>query len=172
MQEFDRILDRHHVHRTGPIDVIDHRGQRRRLAAAGGAGHQHQTPFFIGDLLEDRRQAELFEGPNLRRDDADDHAHRAALLEDVAAEASQAGHAVGEVDFLILFELLPQRAVDITAAVIATRSSWSSRFAVVAGISVPRWRTSGKLPTFRVQVGGASSTAIFRRSLTCMRLSC
>ena len=37
---------------------------------------------------------------DLHRDDAEDQADGAALLEDVAAEAAEARHAVGEVDFL------------------------------------------------------------------------
>ena len=48
-------------------------------------------------------------GPDLHRDDAEDQADRAALLEDVAAEAAEAGHAVGEVDFLRVLELLALR---------------------------------------------------------------
>ena len=45
----------------------------------------------------------------LHRDDAEHQADRAALLEDVAAEAAEAGHGVGEVDLLRLLELLPLR---------------------------------------------------------------
>ena len=37
----------------------------------------------------------------------------------------------------------------MTAALIATTSSWSSRFSSVAGTSAPRTRIIGKLPTFR-----------------------
>ena len=40
------------------------------------------------------------------RDDAEDHADGAALLEDVAAEAAEPGHAVGQVDFVVVLELL------------------------------------------------------------------
>ena len=41
------------------VDVVDHRGQRRALAAAGRAGDEHQAALFVGDRLEHRRQAEL-----------------------------------------------------------------------------------------------------------------
>ena len=88
------------------VDVVDHRRERRALAAAGRAGDEDEAALFLGDLLEDRRQAELVDGRDLRRDDAQDHADRAALLEDVAAEAAEAGDAVGEVDFLVSSELL------------------------------------------------------------------
>ena len=42
------------------------------------------------DALEDRRQAELVDRADPRRDDAQDDADGAALLEDVAAEAAEA----------------------------------------------------------------------------------
>ena len=41
------------------VDVVDHRRERRALAAAGGAGDEHQAALFLGDLLQHRRQAEL-----------------------------------------------------------------------------------------------------------------
>ena len=59
--------------------------------------------------LQDRRQAELVDRADLHRDDAQDEPDRAALLEDVAAEAAEARHAVGEVDFLRFLELLALR---------------------------------------------------------------
>ena len=43
---------------------------------------------------------------DLRRDDAQHEADGAALLKDVDAEPAQAGHAVGQVDFLGVLELL------------------------------------------------------------------
>ena len=55
----DRVLDRHDVRRARRVDVVDHRGERRGLAAAGGAGHEHEAALFLRDLLEHRRQAEL-----------------------------------------------------------------------------------------------------------------
>ena len=53
-----------------------------------------------------RGQVQLVDRADLHRDDAEDHADGAALLEDVAAEAAEAGNAVGEVDFLGLLEFL------------------------------------------------------------------
>ena len=109
VQELDRILDRHHMGGSRTVDVVDHRRQRRALAAAGGAGNQDQAALFFGDLLQHLRQPELVDGPDLHRDDAEDEADGAALLEDVAAEPAEARDAVGEVDFLRLLELLPLR---------------------------------------------------------------
>ena len=67
-------------------------------------GHQHQAALFLGDPLEDRREPELVDVADAGRDDAEHHADRAALLEDVAAEAAEPGDAVGQVDFLRLAE--------------------------------------------------------------------
>ena len=91
------------------VDVIDHRRERGRLAATGGAGDEHQAALFRGDLLEHRRQAELVEVHHLDGNDAKDDADGAALLEHVAAEPAEAGNAVGQVDFLRVLELLALR---------------------------------------------------------------
>src|SRR5438105_325900 len=107
VQVFDRILDRHDVRGAGRCALVDPRRERRALARAGGARHEHQAALVLRDLLEDLRQRELVDGRNLHRDDAEDHPDGAALLERVAAEAAEAGDAVGEVDLAVLLELFP-----------------------------------------------------------------
>ena len=109
VQVFDRVFDGDDVGRARAVDVVDHRGQRRALAAAGGAGDEHQAALFGGDFLQHRRQAELLDAAHAHRNDAQDHADGAALLEDVAAEAAEPGHAVGEVDLLRVLEPLAVR---------------------------------------------------------------
>ena len=106
VEELDRILDRHHVRLARVVDVVDHRRQRRALAAAGRARDQHEAALFLGDGLEHLRQAQLVDRADLHRDDAKHQPDRAALLEHVAAEAAEPGHAVGEVDFLRVLEFL------------------------------------------------------------------
>ena len=88
------------------VDVVDHRRERGALAAAGRAGDEDQAALFLRDPLQDRRQPELVDRLDPRRDDAQHEADGAALLEDVAAEAPEARHAVGEVDLLGRAELL------------------------------------------------------------------
>jgi hypothetical protein len=51
----------------------------------------------------------LIDCPHLHRNNAEDDADGAALLEHVAAETAQPWHAVGEVHFLRVLELLPVR---------------------------------------------------------------
>ena len=76
------------------------------------------------------------------RDDAQDEADRAALLEDVAAEAAEARDAVGEVDVLVLLELLAlvgaEERVGHRLGVVL-----SSRFSSEATTSVPLTRIIG-----------------------------
>ena len=106
VEELDGILDRHHVRAARAVDVVDHRRQRRALAAAGGAGHEHEAALFVRDPAEHRRQQQVVDRQDFRRNDAQHHAHRAALLEDVDAEAAEPRDAVREVDFLRLDELV------------------------------------------------------------------
>jgi hypothetical protein len=71
VEELDRILDRHHVRAARPVDVVDHRRERRALAAAGRAGDQHE-PRSSRRCASAPRQAELVDRPDLHRDDAQD----------------------------------------------------------------------------------------------------
>ena len=80
MEVLDRVLDRHDVRRRGVVDVVQHRGQRRRLAGAGGAGDEDQAALFVGDPLEHRRQLQLVDGRDAGRNDAHDQPDGAALL--------------------------------------------------------------------------------------------
>ena len=86
MNEFDRIFQRDDVNWLGFVDLVEKGGQRRRLAAAGRAGDQNQAGFFLGDLLENRRQSETLE----RRDFAFELPHHdremSLLPENIDAE--------------------------------------------------------------------------------------
>ena len=48
VHELDRILDRDDVILARPVDVVDHRAQRRRLARAGRTGDEHQPLVAAG----------------------------------------------------------------------------------------------------------------------------
>ena len=168
MQELDRVLDRHHVRGARPVDVVDHRGERRALAAAGRAGDQHQAALFPGDPLEHRREAELLDRADLHRNHAQHQPDRAALLEDVAAETAEPGDAVGEVDFLRFLELLAlgrrhHRGAHRHDILVVEPLLFGGRGELRRGRA-----SSGKLPTLMWRSDAPLSTAIFRRSLTCM----
>ena len=77
-------------------DVADHRRERRRLAAAGRAGDQHQPHRQVAELEQHRRQLEILEALDLVRDAPEAGRDVAALHVDVAAEAGEAAHAVAE----------------------------------------------------------------------------
>ena len=110
-QELDRVLDRHDVAGAIRVDVVDHRRERRRLAATGGPGHQNETARLHGDALDDLGQVQLVDRLHAEGDHAEDDADGAALHERVDAEAAQARKRVGEVDLVGLLEvrLLPRR---------------------------------------------------------------
>src|SRR5262249_19321811 len=109
MKKLNRIFDRHYMAGSGPVYVVNHRGQRRGLARPGRSGYQDQSASFIGDLFDDRRQAELLNGPGGSWNHAEHNADGAALLEHIAPEAAQSGNAVGDVYLSVLAEplLLP-----------------------------------------------------------------
>ena len=104
-EELDRVFDGEDVARLVGVAVVDHRGERRRLARAGRAHHQDQPALFHHHFLQHGRQSEGVE----RRDFAGDVAHhdrgRRALHERADAEAAQAGDRVGRVELEVLLEL-------------------------------------------------------------------
>src|SRR5439155_710407 len=74
MHELDRVLDGQDVIVALGVDLVDHRRQRRRLAAAGRAGDEHQAARLLRERREHGRQAQIAERANLFRDDAVDGA--------------------------------------------------------------------------------------------------
>ena len=105
MQDLDRILDRDDVLVPRPVDVVDHRGERRRLTGAGRTRHEHEPAVLVGEPLHPRREAQLLHRRNLLGDDAEGERDVAALAEAVDAEARQVGALVGDVEIAALLEL-------------------------------------------------------------------
>ena len=81
------------------VDVIDHRRQRRGLAAAGDAADDDQT-VVAGwrELFVDRRQMQLIEVRYLRIDAADGGVQAAPRMKHAAAEAVSLLVVMGEID--------------------------------------------------------------------------
>ena len=58
VEELDRVLDRHDVHRTLAVHDVDQRRERRRLARTGRAGDEHEAARHVRPALHRRRDAE------------------------------------------------------------------------------------------------------------------
>src|SRR6202012_2398606 len=86
----DRVLDGHDVAACLLVPVADYRGERGGFTGAGAPDDEDETAFREDDLLQNRRQIELFEGGNLGIDEADDAADGALLHEGAHAEAADA----------------------------------------------------------------------------------
>jgi hypothetical protein len=99
-------------------------------------------------LLEHRWQGELADGQDPPGNHAQDESDGAALLEDVAAEAPEAGHGIGDVDLEFVLEALLLRAFIIENA-IAMVSSCINRLTSGRGRRAPSTRSTGWLPTLR-----------------------
>ena len=106
VDELDRIFERDDVESSRGVEVIDHRRERRRLAGAGRAGHEHHALMVIAELLDDRRQRELVEARDVGRDRAERRADAGLLAEDVDAKPAAIGRHIGEVEVVALVEEL------------------------------------------------------------------
>lgn len=84
--------------------MLNHGGERGRLAAPGGAGQKDDPTRRFSDGFADRVKAKLFEVGHLRLDMAQGHRPFAALLENVHAEASHPLDIVRKICFPILFQ--------------------------------------------------------------------
>ena len=71
VHELDWILDREDVVGAVAIDLVDHRGERRRLTRAGGAGDEDEAARQHRELGKRGRKTELFESLELLGDDAE-----------------------------------------------------------------------------------------------------
>ena len=55
VQDLDRVLDRDDVLAAAAVDVVDHRGEGRRLAGAGRAGDEDEPAVLLGEPRGRRR---------------------------------------------------------------------------------------------------------------------
>src|SRR4051812_30462714 len=111
MDEFDRILKRDHVHRLGFVNLVENRGERCRLAAAGGAGDEDQAVFLPGHLIEDRAQAERMDRRHLALRFPHDDREGAALLENIDAKARPISELVAAIAGAALEQVAQEMAL-------------------------------------------------------------
>ena len=102
VDELDRVLDRDDVPAEVRVDVVDHRRERGRLAAAGGAGDDDEALVEVAELLQRLGELELVEGEDLGRDLPEHGGLAPVVVEVVAAEAGETRDLVGEVEILAL----------------------------------------------------------------------
>jgi hypothetical protein len=87
VEELDRLLDREDVGGPLPVDRVDEGGEGRGDARAVGAAHQHEAAPLLGPLGHLVRQAQVVDGGDLGRDEAQHRADAVALHEGRHPEA-------------------------------------------------------------------------------------
>ncbi len=71
VHEFDRVFDGHDVLVPFAVDLVDHRRQRRGLAAPGRSGHEHEPARQLGEFGRPRAAARVRQGRAPRRESAE-----------------------------------------------------------------------------------------------------
>ena len=136
------------------VDLVDHRGERRRLARAGRARDEDEAARLIASSASDARQAELLERLQLLRDDPEGGAERLALEVDVDAEAGEARNRVRRVDLALDLELLlllrREDAVEQLLGVLGRRAR-----SAVKALELTADADRRRRPHREVEVGGA-----------------
>ncbi len=106
MDELDRVLEAHDVEAAGRVQQVDHRRERRRLAGAGRARHEHHALVVVAELADHRRQVQRIERGHVGRDRTEHGPDARILAEHVDAEPVAFLGDVREVDVVALAELL------------------------------------------------------------------
>ncbi len=81
--ELDWIFEADDVQLPGLVQVVDHRGERGRLARAGGAGDQDHALVKVAELGHGLRERQLFQGRDFRRNGPESRADARLLAVDV-----------------------------------------------------------------------------------------
>ena len=108
MQKLNRIFQRHHVDFLLLVQFVEHRRQRRRLAAAGRSRHKNNPGLLLDDLLENRRQPQSVARRNLRAELPHHDRVIPVVLENVHAETREARDPVARVAGAELFQIRRQ----------------------------------------------------------------
>src|SRR5215210_21691 len=85
VQELDRVFDRDDVLAAVLVDVVEHRGERRGLARAGGARDEDEASVLFREPADAGGHLQLVEARYVSRDDAEGEGDRASLHEAVDA---------------------------------------------------------------------------------------
>jgi hypothetical protein len=85
----DRVFDRDDVLPRLGVDLVDDGGERGALARAGGAGDEHEAARLVAISASTGGRPSSSSRQDLEGDRAEGARHRAALHEDVGAEARE-----------------------------------------------------------------------------------
>ena len=97
MQKLDRVLQGQNMNFLRHVELVQHRGERRRFSAAGGARHENDAVLFLDHFPEDRRQPELIERGDFGLELAHDDGLPAILLENVHAKPGEIGEGIAAI---------------------------------------------------------------------------
>src|SRR6266849_133183 len=106
VEKLDGVFDGHQVVGAVGVDAVDHGREGGGLAGTGGTRDEDEAALLFANVADDRGKIELLDGADFGRNDAKDHADVATLLENVYAEAAQAGNAISHVQLGGFLELL------------------------------------------------------------------
>ena len=106
MNDLDRIFDRDDVLLSRPVDVVDHRGERRRLSRPGRAGDEHEASVLVGQTANALRHVQCLEVRDVLRNHSQRDRHVAPLPERIDTETRQILVLIGDVDVACLLERL------------------------------------------------------------------
>src|SRR6266403_1749284 len=104
VKKLDGILDGDHVLFTFAVDLVKHGSERGGLAGARRAGHKDESTGLVAQSLHDQRQSKSVEAFDFPRNRTKDRAYSTALIENVAAKASQVFQAKGKIQLQVFFE--------------------------------------------------------------------
>lgn len=97
VEELDGVLQRDDVGAAGVVDRVDHAGERRRFAAPGRAGDEHESLLHLREGEHPVWDAEVVRVGQLKGDDADDRGERTALFVGADPKARHPLEREGEV---------------------------------------------------------------------------
>src|SRR5262249_7751095 len=103
--ELDGVFDGENVARAGVIDVVDHRGERRRFTRAGGTCDQNEPSSPLAQLADDVRATERRERRYFRGDDSEYCAEAVDLVEIVGGKSRLVAKGIREIEIEVLEDL-------------------------------------------------------------------
>ena len=109
VHELYGVLDREDVPLLAHVDVVDHRGQRRRLARAGLPRDEDEAIVDLAQIHHGFGELELGGGTRLRGDGPEHRSHAVELAHDVDPEPGHVRYAVGEIRAVLGLEPLDRQ---------------------------------------------------------------